>query len=514
MNPRNKPVLAVLVAVLLLGISGCGNTANPETTGNQDVQGLGGNAPGNASDPGFGADGTLSLTRDQMVARATAFITYFDAENKRVPYSWLDYWDTSTNTLEDQGGPNRYRLDCSGFVSAAWGGSTSDWTGTMIYFPRVPSVQELDAGDALVVHNGDRQHVVFVARKATDRGPDVFEIWEEAGTLTGATWSIARLTDLGDSRVDMTVLESEAPRELWYAPFLERWYNDPRASKTSERPIIGQQITGTRTGYTMIRSPGLVDSPAPTPIPPTPVPPTPVPPTPSVNVAFDSRTFVNLGGELIESITAYGRYWNFVGDGVWKDGNGLPLGGVPRYAAGPCAGHPNDCTFDSRTFVTLGGQLVESITAYGKYFNFVDDDPWPIAPSGNLAGVTRYANGPCRGQGSSCRFDTRTFVELGGQLVESITANGMYFNFIGDAPWPIAPSGYLGVVGRYSPICARAPARAPCTFNSRTFVELGGQLVESITAYGMYFNFVGDAPWPIAPSGRLDSVGRYAHIKP
>ena len=53
----------------------------------------------------------------------------------------------------------------------------------------------------------------------------------------------------------------------------------------------------------------------------------------------------------IESITAYGRYWNFDLDAdaaPWAS-NGAGLGEVAHYANGPCAGlGVFDCRFDSR----------------------------------------------------------------------------------------------------------------------------------------------------------------------
>lgn len=98
--------------------------------------------------------------------------------------------------------------------------------------------------------------------------------------------------------------------------------------------------------------------------------------------------------------------------------------------------------------------------------------------------------------------------------MESITAYGQYWNFVGEDAWSVAPHGVLSDVPRYAPICALAPAGTPCTFDSRTFVMLNGELVESITAYGMYWNLADDAPWPVAPNGRLERVTRYQGIHP
>ena len=188
---------------------------------------------------------------------------------------------------------------------------------------------------------------------------------------------------------------------------------------------------------------------------------------------------------------------------------GIALSVTPAAAdtvSGPCAGR-STCTFDTRTFVQLGGDLVESITAYGQYWNFLGDQPWAPAPNGYLIEVGRYLGGPCASQSWACTLDTRTFVQIGGDLIESITADGQYWNFVGDQPWAPAPHGYLSDVGRYAGgPCA---GQATCAMDSRTFVQLGGDLVESITANGQYWNFVGDSPWGGGPHDALTDVARY-----
>jgi hypothetical protein len=111
--------------------------------------------------------------------------------------------------------------------------------------------------------------------------------------------------------------------------------------------------------------------------------PAPAPtPAPTPSTAFDSRTFVDIGGNLVESISAYGKYWNFIGENLWSTGW---LDQVPRYAA-ICSGKP-DCKFNTRSFVNIGGNLVESITAYGRYWNFIGDNLWS---TGSLDSVARY----------------------------------------------------------------------------------------------------------------------------
>ena len=51
------------------------------------------------------------------------------------------------------------------------------------------------------------------------------------------------------------------------------------------------------------------------------------------------------------------------------------LTSIPRYANGPCQGKAaGSCTFDSRTIATIDGRRIESITAYGKFWNFEEKD--------------------------------------------------------------------------------------------------------------------------------------------
>lgn len=109
---------------------------------------------------------------------------------------------------------------------------------------------------------------------------------------------------------------------------------------------------------------------------------------------FNSRAIVDLGGAPYESITANGRYWNFrVSDQAPLSSNGSLLTSVARYASGPCAHAPAGqlCTFDTRAYTTLSGSLYESITAYGRYWNFRVGDQAPLPSNGSLlSSVARY----------------------------------------------------------------------------------------------------------------------------
>jgi len=207
---------------------------------------------------------------------------------------------------------------------------------------------------------------------------------------------------------------------------------------------------------------------------------------PAGECRFDTRTFLPVGNRQVESITAGSRYWNFwADDGSPWWGNGNDLTSVPRYASGPCAGlGSGQCRFDTRTFANFGGRWVESITVGSRYWNFWADNGSPWWGNGNdLTSVGRYASGPCAGSGpGQCRFDTRTFVVLGGRLVESITAGSRYWNFWADngSPWWGNGSDLLGTP-RYAAGPCLGRTWGQCSFGTRTFVPIGGRLWESIT---------------------------------
>ena len=232
--------------------------------------------------------------------------------------------------------------------------------------------------------------------------------------------------------------------------------------------------------------------------------------------SFDSRTFMDYDGERLESITANGRAYNYQDGEPWAN-NGMLLTSVTRYAAsnGPCAGRNGaDCKLDSRAVSTdRNGRRIESITAYGRYYNFTNGAPWSSNGS-LLTGVARYVaeNGPCAGHtGADCVFDSRTVsTDSRGHVIESISAYGRYYNFDNGAPW--ASNGSLQTsVARY--VAADGPCAGrtgtDCRFESRTLArDATGKITESITAYGRHFNFTDGAPWP-GNGSSLASVARY-----
>jgi hypothetical protein len=134
-----------------------------------------------------------------------------------------------------------------------------------------------------------------------------------------------------------------------------------------------------------------------------------------------------------ESVTAYGRYWNFDAAGNAHAGSGSLLSSVPRYASGPCAYAvpASTCKFDARTLVNapVWGGLYESIVAYGRYWIF--DASGTLVETNPLLAVPRYASGPCayRPAGTTCKFDSRDQDVVAGGVTETITAYGRYFEW-------------------------------------------------------------------------------------
>jgi hypothetical protein len=186
----------------------------------------------------------------------------------------------------------------------------------------------------------------------------------------------------------------------------------------------------------------------------------------------------SIGEPPYESISGYGSYWNFEIENAYSPwpSNGSDLTSVPRYADGPCQGRAaGQCAFDTRAFLTVQGHLIESISAYGKYWNFDADDaykPWDGNGS-DLTSVPRYANGPCQGRAAgTCVFDTRTFLTVQGRQIESISAYGKYWNFDSDdayKPWDGNGSD-LTSVPRYANGPCKGRTAGRCVFGTRAIL--------------------------------------------
>jgi len=218
---------------------------------------------------------------------------------------------------------------------------------------------------------------------------------------------------------------------------------------------------------------------------------------------FDTRTFVTIGGVFMESITAYGRYWLKAVSGPFKESATLNSPANPRYQS-ICDTHPV-CTFDTRLFIDGPSGPQESITAFNKIYNYTSAGA--LQSSSALRSVTRYNTYICSPYAApnTCVFDTRA---IRSGSVETITAYGRYFDF-NQSNGAYIGSGLLSGVTRYQPICNTHPV---CTFDTRTYVQLPGvsQYLESITAYGRYWNFDA-ATGALLDSGTLASVPAYKH---
>lgn len=245
---------------------------------------------------------------------------------------------------------------------------------------------------------------------------------------------------------------------------------------------------------------------------------------------FDTRTvYYNSQGDKYEAITAYGKYWNFK-NGVAQSGNGSNLTNVSRYTSsnGPCAGKSgSNCVFDSRhIYYDTNGNKIETITAYGRYYNYTNGTA-VSSNGGTLTSVSRYSSGPCAGKsGTNCKFDNRViYIEGNGHRIESIYAYGRYYHFDLDnskTPWS-SNGSYSTGVSRYTKTdgtgaCAERTSSL-CTFDTRTiYVTSAGETIESISAYGKYYNYVQQngawVPWgmPIAdatiPTSLVAQVGQ------
>lgn len=216
--------------------------------------------------------------------------------------------------------------------------------------------------------------------------------------------------------------------------------------------------------------------------------------------------YVNSSGALVESVYAYGYLWQFNAAGT-QIGTTRKLKALPRYANGPCQYAPvgQECSIDSSTILDYPDfGYIESVTAYGRGWNF---DANGNGLDGNgmlLTDVARFANGPCAfAGGAPCRFGTRNLIvapEWGG-LIESITAYGRYWIFDASGN-QIGTDSLLNVPRFASGPCAYRPSGSVCAFGSRELRRIpGGGMVETITAYGRYFEWV--AGTPTANHGQL-----------
>ncbi len=236
----------------------------------------------------------------------------------------------------------------------------------------------------------------------------------------------------------------------------------------------------------------------------------------SRNCVVDSLgQFMQGNGRIVESVYASGYLWQF-NQSRHQINRTTKLSAIPRYAEGPCSFAPagGKCKFDSVTILDYPGiGYVESITAYGRGWNFDEDgEPWP-ASGFYLSSIARFANGPCLYASNSlnCTFDTRNLIDnpAWGGLYESITAYGRYWIFNSNGSQ--IETGSLNSVSRYaSGPCAYAPNGQHCRFDARDLrLNTSGKVIETITAYGRYFEWNDGSPTAYHGQ-RLESI---AHMR-
>lgn len=206
-----------------------------------------------------------------------------------------------------------------------------------------------------------------------------------------------------------------------------------------------------------------------------------------------------------------------LGDGACAPSNdgGLsacPAGQVPQSDGGCATPTPtpsNACTFETHTAFPFQGKVIESVTHHGRLYNFeVNGNPWTTNGM-DLSEVAYFASGPCSGRGAGqCMFETRAFAMFpGNHLIEFVTASGKSWAW--ENGQPTDRGSDLAAAPRYSEICSLRGA-GPCVFDTRAFVNVGSQLVESITAYGKYFAFDLQGNRLRESGADLAAVARYA----
>jgi YD repeat-containing protein len=188
---------------------------------------------------------------------------------------------------------------------------------------------------------------------------------------------------------------------------------------------------------------------------------------------------------------------------------------VSRYTESndrPCFGKGvGACRFETRTItIESNGTMLESITAYNRYWNF-DVSSGALLSTGTLRSVPRYNNGPCKDQPiSGCTFDSRTvFTDANGHQIEAITytltdanppvSNAWNYNVTTNT---VIGSGKIALrdpsIVRYNATtpsgpCNESPTKTidqVCVFDAREIYQAAnGAWVETIIAYGKIWHF-------------------------
>ncbi len=231
-------------------------------------------------------------------------------------------------------------------------------------------------------------------------------------------------------------------------------------------------------------------------------PPAPaVPPPPAPACKLDTRAVYTQDGRKIESITGYGRYWSreLKANGASIEGVGFPTKVTDEQKfSGPCGGRPS-CALDSRAIWFDSGIKIESTTAYGVSWAWsFDAQGQPAARPGYpraLTATTAYRDGPCAfagaagAGGAACVLDTRSLEATSGGRVETITAYGRWFEYLVGANDTHTPRGATGSlltsIPRLAAGACNGQSSAACVLDTRTiYTDLDGTRIEEVTARG------------------------------
>lgn len=180
---------------------------------------------------------------------------------------------------------------------------------------------------------------------------------------------------------------------------------------------------------------------------------------------------------------------------------------------GPCEGRPaGTCHFDTRSIrVESNGDIVVSITAYGKYWTYNQTTQTIIAEKQEMTAVSRWmgTNGPCTNRTvGTCLFDTRSIVMENGRNKEYITAYGKWWKFdLLDSSGDPNNGKNLTAIARFASGPCVGLTLDNCSLDTYTLFWNGTLLGESITAYGKYWNINQDGSG--TASGPLESLVRF-----
>lgn len=219
---------------------------------------------------------------------------------------------------------------------------------------------------------------------------------------------------------------------------------------------------------------------------------------------LDTRAVYTQNGRKLESITAHGQYWSreLTGDS-FIEGVSYPhaVTAEPKYANGPCGGRA-DCTLDSRVIWFDGPTKIESTTAYGNSFSWTfDANGGPVSQAGfpqAISATPAFRDGPCTyAGGAACAFDTRTLEATSAGRIETVTAYGRWFEYVVSpslARTPVVVGQALDSIPRLAAGACKGQPAGACVLDTRTiYTDLDGARMEEVTARGRLWAYRLDA---------------------